>query len=97
MFILRFIGWLFSTIGKIIVFGAISGATLLGIVYSIDKFTKPAYGEINLYIMAGAFSFFPLFTGLFVVFLWKQFTKEKRNSKKRNTIYLKEEIVKKGF
>lgn len=86
--------WLSRVMMKSVVFGLVSFATLIMVIYSIDNFTKSSYGEVNLYIIAGAFSFFPMFTGLFVISFWNQVTREKRKSKKRNEAYLKEDITK---
>lgn len=83
---------LFLRLGR---FFAISGITFIGVLYTIDSFTKSQYGIANLYLIAGVLAFLPLFVGLFVEFFLRGVRKGKNKMKKMNTQYLSEDMRKK--
>lgn len=97
MFIFDIAKWILTILMKLLVFGIASLTALFGAIYYIDNFTRPEYGEVNLYIIAGAFSFFPVFFGLFFVFLWGKLAKENKKNKGYNKEYLKEGVLQKGI
>lgn len=80
---------LFLRLGRFLV---ISGLTFLGILYTIDSFTKSEYGIANLYLITGALAFLPLFVGLFVEFFLSGVRKGESKIKKMNTQYLNEDM-----
>lgn len=92
--IIKFIALKILRFGRFLI---VSGITFAAILYTIDSFTKSEYGIANLYLIAGALIFFPLFTGLFVEFRLREIRKGNRTIKKMNTVYLKEDAKKKSL
>lgn len=96
MFIVRFFGKVFGFIAtnlfRLVRFGLVAGASLGIVLYTVDSYTNPKYGVANLYLIAGALSFFSLFVASFFEIYFWLLRKEKKNKIKRNQSYLKDEV-----
>lgn len=84
----KIIGYFSTNIFRLVRFGLVSGTVLVIVLYLIDSYTKSEYGVSNLYLIAGALSFFPLLFGSFFEIYFWLIRREKKRIKKKNMSYV---------